>query len=87
MTQEADIPTFKCALIGDGGTGKSTFVKRHMTGEFEKKYVATLAVELHSLIFHTNRGAAACRTLQCLGYRWSREIRWIERGLTMPTND
>ena len=37
MTQEADIPTFKCALIGDGGTGKSTFVKRHMTGEFEKK--------------------------------------------------
>ena len=53
-----------------------------MTGEFEKKYVATLAVELHSLIFHTNRGAAACRTLQCLGYRWSREIRWIERALT-----
>ena len=58
MTQEADINTFKCALIGDGGTGKSTFVTRHMTGEFEKKYVATLAVELPSLIFHTNRGAA-----------------------------
>lgn len=26
-------------LVGDGGTGKTTFVKRHQTGEFEKKYV------------------------------------------------
>lgn len=54
MTEE--IPTFKCVLVGDGGTGKTTFVKRHMTGEFEKKYVATLGVEVHPLVFHTNRG-------------------------------
>ena len=26
-------------LVGDGGTGKTTFVKRHLSGEFEKKYV------------------------------------------------
>lgn len=26
-------------LVGDGGVGKTTFVKRHVTGEFEKKYV------------------------------------------------
>ena len=39
MTQEADIPTFKCVLIGDGGTGKSSFVKRHITGEFEKESI------------------------------------------------
>ena len=26
-------------LVGDGGVGKTTFVKRHLTGEFEKKYV------------------------------------------------
>ena len=44
------------AAVGDGGTGKTTFVKRHLTGEFEKKYVATLGVEVHPIVFHTNRG-------------------------------
>lgn len=54
--QQKEIPSFKCVLVGDGGCGKTTFVKRHMSGEFEKKYVATLGVEVHPLIFHTNRG-------------------------------
>ncbi|CAF1207401.1 unnamed protein product [Adineta ricciae] len=42
--------------IGDGGVGKTTFVKRHLTGEFEKKYNATVGVEVHPLQFQTNRG-------------------------------
>ena len=54
--QAAAKPTFKLVLVGDGGVGKTTFVKRHLTGEFEKKYVATLGVEVHPLEFHTNRG-------------------------------
>ncbi len=43
-------------LIGDGGVGKTTFVKRHETGEFEKKYVATRGAEVHSLVFQTSVG-------------------------------
>jgi GTP-binding nuclear protein Ran len=54
MAQE--VPEFKLILVGDGGVGKTTFVKRHLTGEFEKKYVATLGVEVHPLPFTTNRG-------------------------------
>ncbi|KAI8167683.1 GTP-binding nuclear protein GSP1/Ran [Colletotrichum sp. SAR 10_71] len=34
----------------------TTFVKRHLTGEFEKKYMATLGVEVHPLGFTTNFG-------------------------------
>lgn len=35
------------------GVGKTTFVKRHISGEFEKKYVATLGCEVHPLDFDT----------------------------------
>jgi GTP-binding nuclear protein Ran len=49
-------PRFKLILVGDGGVGKTTFVKRHQTGEFEKKYVATMGVEVHPLPFYTNLG-------------------------------
>ena len=47
---------FKCLLVGDGGVGKTTFVKRHKTGEFEKKYVATVGAEVIPMDFTTNRG-------------------------------
>lgn len=54
MAAEQEMPTFKCVLVGDGGTGKTTFVKRHLTGEFEKRYVATLGAKVHPLVFHTD---------------------------------
>ena len=47
---------FKLILVGDGGVGKTTFVKRHLTGEFEKMYSPTAGAVIHPLLFHTNRG-------------------------------
>nr|XP_019583596.1 PREDICTED: LOW QUALITY PROTEIN: GTP-binding nuclear protein Ran-like [Rhinolophus sinicus] len=46
---------FKIVLVIVGGTGKTTFVKCHLTGKFEK-YVAIFGVQVHPLVFHTNRG-------------------------------
>jgi len=54
--QEQVVASFKLILVGDAGVGKTTFVKRHLTGEFEKKYIATIGVEVHPLKFSTNRG-------------------------------
>ncbi|KAI3891229.1 hypothetical protein MKW98_007534 [Papaver atlanticum] len=51
-----DPPSFKLLIVGDGGTGKTTFVKRHLTGEFEKNYEPTIGVEVHPLDFTSNHG-------------------------------
>jgi GTP-binding nuclear protein Ran len=37
------VAEFKLVLVGDGGVGKTTFVKRHQTGEIETKYVGKAA--------------------------------------------
>ncbi len=50
------IPEFKIVLVGDGGTGKTTYVERFFTGHFEKKYIATLGVNVTSTIFYTTCG-------------------------------
>lgn len=55
-TNVQNTPKFKVILVGDGGVGKTTFVKRHRTGEFDKKYVPTMGVDVHPLPFHTNLG-------------------------------
>jgi GTP-binding nuclear protein Ran len=46
----------KLLLVGDGGTGKTTFVNRHKTGEFVKNYVATVGAVVHPLSFETSYG-------------------------------
>jgi GTP-binding nuclear protein Ran len=46
------ISSFFCTCINI----QTTFVKRHLTGEFEKKYNATQGVEVYPLGFFTNFG-------------------------------
>jgi GTP-binding nuclear protein Ran len=46
----------KICLLGDGGTGKTTFITKHLTGVFEKRYRCTNAHDVHESLFTTNKG-------------------------------
>ncbi|CAG9760010.1 unnamed protein product [Ceutorhynchus assimilis] len=75
MAAEPELLTFKCVLVGDGGIGKTSFIKRHLTGEFEKKYQATLRVEVHPLVFYTNQGQIKFNVWETSGQETFRSLR------------
>ncbi|EDW39840.1 GL14253 [Drosophila persimilis] len=50
-----NMPRFNCAILGDRGTGKTSFINRHLSGEFSDGGAAAER-ESHELVFHTNRG-------------------------------
>ena len=55
--------TFNVVLVGDGGVGKTTYLNRHLTGEFTKAYNATFSPTQTGLKFLTNRGVV---TFNCI---------------------
>lgn len=56
MQADSGASTYKLVLVGSGGAGKTTFMRRHLTGEFEERYIPTVGVEVRPLTFHTTRG-------------------------------
>ena len=64
---DSQIRRFKLVLVGDAYVGKTTFVKRHQTGEFEKRYIATLGVNVVPLTFYTNKGVVILNVWDCAG--------------------
>ena len=47
---DMSILTKKVVLVGDSGVGKSTLVRRALTGEFEPNYKPTLGVEVTPIV-------------------------------------
>jgi GTP-binding nuclear protein Ran len=50
------IPTYKIVLLGNTGSGKTSFVRYLLTGEVVSRHVPTLGVEVHPLVFRTSIG-------------------------------
>lgn len=46
----------KVVIIGDAGSGKTTFLRKYMTGEFTRDYRPTLSSIMHQLPIYTNKG-------------------------------
>ena len=70
MAKQPNQKNIKICLVGSEGVGKSTFLTRHRTGDFERKYVATAGVEIHSIPFRTNHGRVNFNVWDCAGQEY-----------------
>ncbi|KNC49607.1 GTP-binding nuclear protein Ran-4 [Thecamonas trahens ATCC 50062] len=52
----AATPVYKVCVLGSAGSGKTTWLRRHATGEFVAEHTPTVGVEVLSLTFNTTRG-------------------------------
>lgn len=57
--------TFKIALLGDAEVGKTTFMKRFMTGDFEVSYIPTSEAIISHLTLQTNYGPIIFNIWDC----------------------
>lgn len=58
----------KIVLIGDGGVGKTNYLNRLQTGNFENKYIATMGVEINPLDYwETNNPNYIFNMWDCAG--------------------
>lgn len=48
--------TYKINIIGDAGVGKSVWIHKMKTDEFEGRYFATVGRDVHPFAFGTNHG-------------------------------
>jgi GTP-binding nuclear protein Ran len=60
-------PRLKLVLVGDGGVGKTTLAKMWAGGSFETRYVATVGVDVHHVVVHTNLGSVVLDIWDCAG--------------------
>lgn len=65
MQAGSQAPRFKLVLVGDAAVGKSTFLMRHLCGEFERKHIPTMTSQPRDLQFYTTIGALRFEVWDC----------------------
>jgi GTP-binding nuclear protein Ran len=68
-------PSFKLVLLGDGGVGKSSYMRRLLTGEFDRRYIATFPYHNNDIYFSTNCGVIKLSVWESAGAARSGSIR------------
>lgn len=76
----AFVAEFKILLVGDGGVGKSMFLKSHLTGEFDNAWTRGVEEQVHQLRFHTNCGDIALNVWECCTRNSSQRERFYMSG-------
>ncbi len=68
-------PRMRVILMGDAGVGKTTFIHRHLTGNFERPYTATPESDLIQPIpIQTNRGTIVLDIVDCSGQNKDEQV-------------
>ncbi len=62
-----DMLSFNVLVLGDEHVGKTAFVRRHVGGEFEKRYCRTVGVHVNKFTFQTQFGDISFRTFDVAG--------------------
>lgn len=65
----------KIALVGDGGVGKTSFLKKQLYNVLESKHVATMGVEVHPINIQTDKGNIELQFWDCAGVEKYRGLR------------
>lgn len=59
--------TLKIVLLGDGGVGKTTYIKKIRVGTYEKKYIPTMGVNIHPITWETDKEKVIINCWDCAG--------------------
>ena len=62
-----ELKEYKVVMIGNGGVGKTSIIKRLRSGEFQPQYVPTLGVEVIPIRINTNYGVVQFNVWDCAG--------------------
>ena len=67
MSIELHSESYKIVLIGDGGVGKTTFLRRFKNYGWSSEYIPTIGVNVIQLTFYTNYGLIKFSVWDCAG--------------------
>ena len=68
------LPTFKIVVLGDKGVGKTSWLRRYRTAEFEKSYKPTMGVEINTQPVYTSGGIITFNTWDVSGQKMNVDL-------------